>query len=112
MIFFPKISTSAMNVALQLSEIANFLITFALLGSFLADPGPPEANTTVRSFQIVFSMVVSMPPQCLGGGPFRRGGAHGGQTPHVPLPSALVFKSLFWTCDTPHVNEGTARGDG
>ena len=40
-----------MNVALQLSEIANFLITFALLGSFLADPGPPEANTTVRIFQ-------------------------------------------------------------
>ena len=51
MIFFPKISTSAMNVALQLSEIANFLFTFALLGSFLADPGPPEANTIVRSFR-------------------------------------------------------------
>ena len=28
-----------MNVALQLSEIASFLVTFALLGSFLADPG-------------------------------------------------------------------------
>ena len=40
-----------MNVALQLSEIAKFLVTFALLGSFLADRGPPEANTTVRSFQ-------------------------------------------------------------
>ena len=40
--FLSEISTTAMNVALQLSDFCNFLITFALLGSFLADPEPPE----------------------------------------------------------------------
>ena len=34
-------------------RFCHFLLTFAVLGSFLADPGPPEANTTVRSFQIL-----------------------------------------------------------
>ena len=60
--FLSKILTNAVNLALQLSDFfpkfahflhfCHFLVTFALLGSFLAEAGPPEANVTFRSFQI------------------------------------------------------------
>ena len=46
----------AMNVALQLSDFFRqfcaLLVAVALLGALLADPGPPEANATARTFQI------------------------------------------------------------
>ncbi len=61
--FLSENSTTTVNVALQLSDFlfasfenllhfCHFLVTVALLGSFLADPGPPEARTTARTFQI------------------------------------------------------------
>ena len=61
--FLSKMLTNAVNLVLQLSDFCSrvlttfatfghFLVTFALLGSFLAEPGPPEANRTARTFKI------------------------------------------------------------
>ena len=61
--FLSEMLTTAVNSVLQLSD-ANlsdlltfctfiiFVVTFALLVTFLAEAGPPEANTTARTFQI------------------------------------------------------------
>ena len=61
--FLPKFLTTVLNAALQLSDpkllhfvtfsqFCDFFIIFDILGSFLVESGPPEANVTVRSFQI------------------------------------------------------------
>ena len=60
--FLPKCLTTVLNAALQLSDpklrlfdtfshFCNFFIRLGILGTLLGDPGPPEANVTVRSFQ-------------------------------------------------------------